>query len=276
MQIPPTNLRNQPAQQHTAARRHPAIQSNHQADQQNGQRRESGETPDLTHDRYGTEAGSSIDTTIIEPSLIEGVRGPRSEQGPYAHEAGLGEEEYCFEGQQSSSEESSQDDENDGDEDQDECQDQDPDAYRSGTLVSYRDEAHRALASRGSLGEGVSYPSTTSGLPDEFDQWDVGHRLPVDHIESDDMTEPHAQYATNGDTAYQTQPPLARPNPPTIGTQVMPAVNIWKKGENVRKTEQRVNTNRDKPGAVFHPILLLKFPVNNHRATARPPCKHLI
>ncbi|KAJ4360177.1 uncharacterized protein N0V89_000737 [Didymosphaeria variabile] len=252
MQIPSTSLRDHHVQQHTAARRHPGTQLIYQADQlQNGQRRESGETFDGRHDLHGTDAGSSIDTTINERSLIEGAQGPQSEQGPYAHDAGLGEDEYRFEGQQSSSEESSEDGETEGDEAQNEGQDQGHDQYRSGALESYRDEAHRALATRGFLGEGDSYPSTTSGPPHELNQWGVKHQLPIDHIESGDLTESHTQYPAKGDTAYQNQPPLARANPPTTGSQAMPAVNIWKKGETVRKTEQRVNTKLNTPGAVL-------------------------
>lgn len=197
-----------------------------------GPRRDSGETINGKNDRYGTDAGSSIDTTVNGPSdLLD--RGQIVEQ-PQRHQAN------------SRSSSSDPDDQSNSDgeneEDEEEYEEYDERSQLEEANNHIRVEAENVLAQHGfSHVDGNSYPSTTSGPPDDLSyQRDLGQPQPMDNIVHTGPSEP-----PNHVPAYPPGPaqPFKRAdNPPSV-ISTMPGFNTIQKGMAIRETDQRVHEN---------------------------------
>lgn len=257
MQVPKTNLRNEPVQTHDGPLRGLGNQPNFPPPTlQSGQRQDVG---DAQHGRYDTDAGSSIDTTINERSNFTESGNQRIQNPHFIQRNGYYGDEYSEEDQQSNSEEGSDEDGGSGrDDDQDEYQDQDQ--HRGQDNGSFHDEARQLLESGGMLfGEGNSYPSTTSGPPDDrFDQKSLRQQVLVNRIDYDRPDEPQLQPQAQGNTARYSQPTIAGPSN-------MPAPSVLEKAAAIRKSELRANAPPEVPRGGVRQSNIAVIPSTSHQ-----------
>ncbi|KAF1976259.1 hypothetical protein BU23DRAFT_551727 [Bimuria novae-zelandiae CBS 107.79] len=239
VQVKPTALRPEPAQQHTGVRRQPLNSVNQAGGQPNhGQRRDSGETINGRHDLFGTDAGSSIDTTVNGPSSIKDEHGQHTQQRQSAQQQvhGYGQEEFYSEDESGDQEESEYEE----------------DGRNNQFNYEEMDEAQQALIQGGFLAEGNSYPSTTSGpTEDLFNQRNIGQQRLVDSVEAAGSSEVIPRHVGQGHTARQGQPSLQRANHPSATASTMPAPTIYQKSAAFREDE-RANTNLTFRGGTGH------------------------
>ncbi|KAJ4291898.1 hypothetical protein N0V90_009795 [Kalmusia sp. IMI 367209] len=233
VQVAKTSLHLEPAQQHLGVRRQPDSNVNHLAAQpNNGQRRDSGESVNGRHDRYETDA-ESLDTTVNGRSIILAQKSQRPGEQQSAHDDSHGgNSEYSEEDQS-------------GDEDRDDEDDTDDYGYEedSHEKLQFFNEAERLMEGN-IFGEGNSYPSTTSGPPDDlFDVGATGQQLPVDDAQGNGPKVPAPQNIVQGQATRQVQPVLRRQDHPPIAPQTLSTQpTIYQRGAAVR-ADQRANTN---------------------------------
>ncbi|KAF2437737.1 hypothetical protein P171DRAFT_526534 [Karstenula rhodostoma CBS 690.94] len=247
--VPHTILQNEPAQMHAGAPRGPGLGNQPNFTPgilQNDQRQD---FADPQPGRYDTDAGSSIDTTINERSNLNGGEDQRIQKRQFIQTNGHDGDEYSEEDQQSNSEEGSDEEDGSGrDDDQDKYQDQDQQQGQGRDWAV--NEAQQILTSRGMIfGEDNSYPSTTSGPPDEqFDQESSRQQVLVNRMDYGRPDEPHLRPPAQGNTTRHTKPTVQRAKPPTAGPSNMPAPSVFEKVAAIRKSEQRANAPLEVPG----------------------------
>jgi hypothetical protein len=221
-------------------------QLNYSAGQlQNGPRQDFGANPP---GRYDTDAGSSINTTINEHSTLNGADGQRIQKQQSVPASRPHEDEDFDEDQQSNSGSSDGDSETERDDGPEDAQDEDQvqHHHQGQDLEYFRNEAQGELEAMGLFIDGDSYPSTTSGLPEEhFEQRVLTQQVPANRAGYDRPGQPHVPPPAQGNTTRHIQPTFQRANPPMAGPSTLPTPNLYQKGTAIRESEQRVHAPRD-------------------------------
>ncbi|KAF9734551.1 hypothetical protein PMIN04_009487 [Paraphaeosphaeria minitans] len=248
LQVPPTKLRNEPAQTHTGPLRGLGNQPNvPPSTLQNTQRQDLG---NHHHGRYDTDAGSSIDTAIYEHSTFNQGEDQRIQQRNMVQRNGHDGDEDLDE--YSDSEDGSDEDGGSGrDDDEEEYEDQDQ--HRGQDRDEFDEEAEQVVKAQGMFhDEGNSYPSTTSGPPDEqFDQKSLRQQPLGNHRGAYYHTDQlHLQSPAQGSTNRYTQPTFQQARPPAAGPSNMPAPSVYEKSAAIRKSEQQANAPLEVPRGV--------------------------
>ncbi|KAK7183009.1 hypothetical protein DPSP01_006042 [Paraphaeosphaeria sporulosa] len=241
VQVPKANLHNEPIQMYAGPLR--ALGTGQPnpppSTLQNSHRQQ---LDDHQHRRYDTDAGSSIDTTIHEHSTFNQGEDQRIQQRHSVQRNGHDGDEYSDEDQQSASEDGSDEDgESGGDDDQDDYHDQDQ--HQGQDHDEFIEEAKKEMKTQGLFhDEGNSYPSTTSGPPDEqCDQRGLRQQALVDHGDYDRPENPHLQPPAQGITTRYTLPTFQQARPLAAGPSNMPAPSVYQKGAAIRKSAQQAS-----------------------------------
>ena len=266
--VPPkTSLQPERPQQHAAGHFQHAKNANRADLVTRGQRRDSDETIGGKNDLYGTDAGSSIDTTIhSQPAnTAEQVRRVRPLQDDQTSGHEEQEESYSeYEDQ------STDDGEDDGA--RQEYGEGEQNA-QMGYNTSFVPQQH--LPQQGFFTEGNSYPSTTSGLPDDLSHYDpIEQQRPVYPTPNEHHREPAMKHTSQSlGAARPTQPPTAqRANAQPAVTSNMAVPTFFEKGTMIRETEQRVQKDLNRRGKVaYQPNAANDAPSHPHGPNTAAP-----
>lgn len=244
--VPRTSLQPEPAQQHTTAQIQRVNNPNRNGLVNRGQRRDSGETISGRNDLYGTDAGSSIDTTIHSQPANKAEQVRRVQDSQHG-QAARHKERVVYDSE--SEHHSSDDEEDDGEEEEYEQ------GYQNDEMdYDARSGSQQDLPQHGLFMEGNSYPSTTSGLPDDRSYHEIiEQQRPFQPAQNHNQREPVQQHPVQSYPMHPTQPPIIqRTNGQPAVTSNMAVPSTFEKGTIIRETEQRVQKDLNRRGRVAH------------------------
>lgn len=238
---PATRLQHDQTQESLLSIRQLKQNSNPQGWPNPGQRRDSGETINGKNDRFGTDAGSSIDTTVNDQSELLHNSQHFEQQESYHQGNSQGYDSDSGSDDQSSGE--GEDHESGGDGEFYEEQ-----KHQNQIVGEERAEVQRRLVEGLSNLEGISYPSTTSGPPDDLSyQNSLGQQHPT---ESADYIDPSGALNHQRYEAYSSGPAplLKRTDNPGSNKSTMPTLNTIQKSNIIRETDQRAREDLNRRG----------------------------